>query len=264
MLGTGNATVTNCYNTCFTLSENEQYFLVDAGGGNQILKILEEENIPLTAIHDMFVSHAHTDHVLGVIWIIRMIGQRMNGGTYEGNFNVYCHREIQEVIIGICRMTLVEKITRLFGGRIRFISLEDGEQHTILNSNIRFFDIGSTKMRQFGFIMEGKDGTRLVCCGDEPLQEKFFSMAAECDWLMHEAFCLHEEREIFRPYEKHHSTVKDACELAERLKVKNLILYHTEDKHIGHRKALYLGEGQMYYQGNLYVPDDRETLRIWN
>jgi len=35
------------------------------------------------------------------------------------------------------------------------------------------------------------------------------------DYLMHEAFCLYRDKDIFRPYEKHHSTVKDACELAE-------------------------------------------------
>ena len=40
MLGTGHATVTNCYNTCFTISENNKHFLVDAGGGNGILKQL--------------------------------------------------------------------------------------------------------------------------------------------------------------------------------------------------------------------------------
>ena len=36
MLGTGNATAIHCYNTCFTLSNEKGYFLVDAGGGNQI------------------------------------------------------------------------------------------------------------------------------------------------------------------------------------------------------------------------------------
>ena len=32
MLGTGNAMVTKCYNTCFALRNEEEYFLVDAGG----------------------------------------------------------------------------------------------------------------------------------------------------------------------------------------------------------------------------------------
>ena len=36
MLGTGNALVTECYNTCFILDDNGQYFMVD-GGGNVVL-----------------------------------------------------------------------------------------------------------------------------------------------------------------------------------------------------------------------------------
>ena len=60
MLGTGNATVTKCYNTCFLLSEDDNYFMVDAGGGNQILSIMEEQKVPLTKIHDLFVTHSHS------------------------------------------------------------------------------------------------------------------------------------------------------------------------------------------------------------
>ena len=41
MLGTGNATVTQCYNTCFVLQENDRYFLVDGGGGNGLLHQLK-------------------------------------------------------------------------------------------------------------------------------------------------------------------------------------------------------------------------------
>ena len=41
MLGTGNATVTQCYNTCFVLQENDRYFLVDGGGGNGLLHLLK-------------------------------------------------------------------------------------------------------------------------------------------------------------------------------------------------------------------------------
>ena len=67
---------------------------------------------------------------------------------------------------------------------------------------------------------------------------------------------------IFKPYEKHHSTVKEACELAEQLQVKNLVLYHTEDKHINERKELYTNEGKQYYYGNLYVPDDLDVINL--
>lgn len=67
ILGTGNAAVTECYNTCFVLSEGDRHFLVDAGGGNQILKILKDVNIRLEDIHDIFLTHEHIDHLLGLI-----------------------------------------------------------------------------------------------------------------------------------------------------------------------------------------------------
>ncbi len=38
MLGTGNALVTECYNTCFLIENQEQYFMVDGGGGNTVLR----------------------------------------------------------------------------------------------------------------------------------------------------------------------------------------------------------------------------------
>ena len=79
---------------------------------------------------------------------------------------------------------------------------------------------------------------------------------------MHEAFCLYSERETFRPYEKHHSTVRDACELAQRLGVKNLLLYHTEDSDLLHRKERYTDEGRKYFAGNIFVPDDLETIML--
>ena len=43
VFGTGNASVTRCYNTCFSLRNSDgQYFMVDTGGGNGILRILED------------------------------------------------------------------------------------------------------------------------------------------------------------------------------------------------------------------------------
>ena len=128
--------------------------------------------------------------------------------------------------------------------------------------NERLLNILSTKEKQFGFSAEFADGMNLCCLGDEPYNEVCEIYAQNADYLLSEAFCLYGDRDIFKPYEKHHSTVKEACELAEQLQVKNLILYHTEDKHIDKRKELYTDEGKQYYYGNLYVPDDLDVINL--
>jgi len=56
--------------------------------------------------------------------------------------------------------------------------------------------------------------------------------------------------------------VKEACENATGLGVKNLILYHTEDKKLAQRKELYLDEGKGYFTGNLFVPDDLDVIEL--
>lgn len=262
MLGTGNATVTECYNTCFALSEQNQHFLVDAGGGNQILKLLKEAGIDLEDLHDIFVTHEHIDHLLGVIWLVRMVGQRMNQGKYEGDLQIYCFAELAEKIQAISRMTIQRKICDLFGSRIQFVEVQHGEKLSVIGYETTFFDIQSTKAKQFGFTMQIGSEVKLTCIGDEPYNEANYEFVKDSTWLLHEAFCLFGEADVFKPYEKHHSTVKEACQLAERLVVPNLILYHTEEKNLKCRKSLYTMEGKEYYNGNLYVPDDLEVFRL--
>ena len=67
---------------------------------------------------------------------------------------------------------------------------------------------------------------------------------------------------MFKPYEKHHSTVADAASLAQGLGVGHLVLWHTEDRCIERRKALYTAEARESYTGDLYVPDDLETIEL--
>lgn len=78
MLGTGHALVTECYNTCFVLSENDRYFLVDGGGGSALLRQLKHAGIDWRKIKGVFVTHQHLDHITGIIWILRVVCSEMN------------------------------------------------------------------------------------------------------------------------------------------------------------------------------------------
>ena len=260
LLGTGNATVTKCFNTCFAIKIGEEYFLVDTGGGNGIMTQLEKAGIPMESIHEIFMSHEHTDHLLGLIWLIRMIATKMKKGQYEGNLNIYCHADLKEIILTITRLTVQAKFFNMIGERIFIHPVEDNEERDILGYHVTFFDIHSTKAKQFGFTMNLKNGKKFTFLGDEPYQEHEEVYAKDADWLLHEAFCLYADRDKYKPYEKHHTTVKEACENGEKLGAKNLILYHTEDKNLANRRELYTAEGSLYYHGNLIVPDDLERI----
>lgn len=263
IFGTGNAAVTRCYNTCFALkNQNGDYFMVDAGGGNGILSILEDMNVETNRIHHLFITHEHTDHLLGAVWLIRIVAAAMKSGKYEGDFHIYCHDGLPETISTICRLTIQKKFYDLIGDRIHLIPVHDEETVQILTYPVTFFDIRSTKARQFGFTTKLENGKTFTCCGDEPFQKDCERYVRNSHYLTHEAFCLYSQRDVFKPYEKHHSTAKDACELAEALGIETLILWHTEDKNLARRAELYTAEGIPFFHGNLLVPEDRTILTL--
>ena len=190
--GTGNAQSLNFYNTCFAMkcSGIDKYLLVDAGGGNGILNRLREAGISLSDIDSAIITHAHTDHIIGMVWIYRMVAAGML------------------------------KNAEIAGGR------------------------------------------RFVCLGDEPCVNENKKLIMNAGLVLHEAFCLYDEREKFKPYEKHHSTAREAALLAGECGVGKLLLYHTEDSHPADRKKLYSSEAAEYFDGEIFVPDDLDTISL--
>ena len=255
ILGTGNAQATHCYNTCFVVrSSGGHLLLVDAGGGNGILLQLEKAGFDWRDIHDLYVTHAHTDHILGVVWMMRMALQKQN------HLRIYSHRKVLDILVYLSQQLLPRKQSDRMGTIVEMIEVHDGDHLTIGDMQMQAFDIHSTKEKQFGFAMTLPGGVRLTCLGDEPYSEENERYARGVDWLMSEAFCVYDDRERFKPYEKHHSTAIDAARLAQQLNVRNLILYHTEDKTLDTRRQRYAAEAQSAFDGRVIVPDDLEVI----
>ena len=256
ILGTGNGGALKCYNTCFAIENNNEYLLVDGGGGNQILNQLQKAQINILDIHNIFLSHNHTDHILGVIWVIRDVCHKMMKNQYQDFLNIYGSNEsikVLKLLIG----TLFPA-SKLYADRIVYNIVDDKQIVNIINLNITFFDIHARKEKQFGFAIDNK----LIFCGDEPLQESLFEFAKNKEWLIHESFCLDKEKDIFKAHDTGHCTVKEASITAKTINAKNLILLHTEDNDLSNRKALYTNESKLYFNGNTYVPDDLEIITI--
>lgn len=262
VLGTGTAVVTKYYNTAFVLDNGEGYFLVDGMGGAEILRQFDHMNLDWTKVHYAFLSHEHTDHFLGMVWVIRYIAYLMCENRYEGDFHLYCHSELADKMRMVCRALLRNVECDRLDERIQFHLIQDGQQQKIWGCNFTFFDIQSTKAKQFGFQMIWSDGMKLVFPGDEPLAPHCLSYCENADWLLSEAFCLYADRDRFTPYKYHHSTVREASLLARDCHVKNLILWHTEDATYGTRKERYTAEARQFFTGNIFVPEDGEVIKL--
>ena len=132
ILGTGNAKVTKCYNTCFTLNEDKEYFMIDGGGGSTILKQLEDAGISWKDIRTIFVTHKHIDHLLGIIWMLRMYCQGMARGQFDGEVVIYGHDEVICLLKQMSQMLLTAKETKYIGEKVHLEEVKDGEERMIL------------------------------------------------------------------------------------------------------------------------------------
>lgn len=262
VLGTGAGITVNCYSTCFTIQNNDKYLLVDTGSGNQLLNNLKESHIELNKLHDLFISHKHIDHLLGIFSLLRKIFQDMSRGLYEGYFNVYCDEEVKNIVDTFIASTFSENHEKKYKEYVKYVFLENNQKLNIIGYEIEVLDLYSTECMQYGFKTRLDNGKELVFLGDVPCSKNIYDKVEKVDWMLHEAMCLEEEEKIIKAHEKNHSTVKDVAEIAQNLNVKNLVLWHTWDNNVSNRKELYTNEAKKYFNGNVYVPNDLEEIEL--
>ena len=262
MLGTGCGFVHECYETCFLFQNDDKYFMIDTGGSADVVKQLKQLNIGVNEIHDIFISHSHTDHILGLFWLMKRITGMYKKDKYIGKLNIYCNDEVANAIKAIYPHLFPDVNVKLIDEYANIIILNDGDKLKIANREYTFFDVKASKNKLFGIETILDNNERLVFLGDETLNPELYYKVDNAGYVMHEAFCLDKEQDIFKPYEKKHSTVMSVCKNMNNRNIKNLILFHTEDTHLSNRKELYINEAKRYFDNNILVPDDLEIINI--
>ncbi len=261
MLGTGNGGTMNLYNTCFVIQNERGVFLIDTGGSIEIIKRLKQIDILLEYIKNIFISHSHTDHILGLIWMFKKLGGMIRHGEITEKINIYCNDVVYETIKGVSGYILSPKSLEAIYKTVNFVVLNDCDKHIVNGVEYEFFDILAKGTKQFGFECN-LDGHQFIFLGDETLNPKLNDRIKGADYVPHEAFCLDKEESIFHAYEKNHSTALSVANMMNGLDVKNIILYHTEESHGNDRKKLYMQEAQSVFHGNVIVPNDLEEIQF--
>lgn len=261
--GTGSAMPKQSYNACMVVSTPSILMLTDAGGGNGILRELDRSGIDMAELHHFFVTHVHTDHVLGAVWVVRMAVYLAKCGRYSGRLNVYGNADVIHAIDEICRLTFLPGYYADVAKVVNYVDVAAEPKQEINGNELQFFDVGSQNVAQTGFRMRmAEKGCEIGFLGDESLTERNAEKVAGADVLVCGAFCRYADRDIFKPYEKHHHTVRDVAAVANQAHVKKLVLIHCEDSNLAERAQLYAEEAATEFSGPVYVPADGGRITL--
>ncbi len=253
-LGTGHGMPIASSCSSILVEDETNNLLLDCGGGHDLIRQFFAAKKEPSEIKNIFMSHFDSDHILGIIPLIRSFSRAKEPIQHT----IYCSEEVKRAIDSL--FTFVSK--RQFEKALpflHFVIIEDGMALEAAGWKYTFFDLKSSKTPQFGCVVHFPDGTKLSYLGDEPLHDHYLDPVKDSDVLIHEAFCLDTAQEHFNPHPKNHGTVKEAAQNATRAGAKKLVLIHMEDDTLSSRKQTYLEEARQYFKGDVFVPLDLDT-----
>ena len=256
-LGTGHGMPIASSCSSILVEDDKNNLLLDVGGGHDILVNFNKANCEPTKIKNIFITHYDSDHILGIVPLVRAFHR----WAEPQKRNIFCSQEVKNAIDSLFQY-VAKKHYIPVKEHLNFIILKNKETHKTNSWEINFFDVKSDKSPQMGCLIKFPDGKKLAFLGDEPLRNHYIDIVKDCDILIHNAFCLDPQQDIFKPHEKNHNTVKEAAINATKINAKNLVLYHMEDKTIKTRKKEYLKEAKENFRGNVFVPIDLDTYKF--
>ena len=255
MLGTGHGKALKCYNYCFLLKFNNTNLLVDSGGGNQIINQLKKANIKIEDIDNVFISHSHMDHILGLIWMIRFLCPKYYNGLIDKKINIYGNDDVIQKINKLIKIFIPNDFNNVIKENFNFIKLIDKQNFELSNLKITVFDSRAKNINEFGFVAKYAN-KRIIYLGDERYSKINKKYINNCDYAFMDA------RDINNDITSAHSTVKYSATIAQKYHIKNLILSHCNDFDLKNRKTMFKNEASKYYNGNIFVPYDLEEISI--
>ncbi len=262
-LGTGAAMNMHCATTAIALQNDNSTFLIDTAGGHEILTQLTAANIDPRSITQVFITHSHTDHILGIPWLMRLSGHGADRDPSWPPLTILAPPSVLAALHKIVSPVLPRPVLRKIGDHIRLQPLEDGDSYTIGDRRITFFDIGANKTTQFGLYTPLADGSGLTYLGDEPMRDAALPYVKKSAHVIHEAFCTEASLTgAFDPRSISHSTVRDAAQNAVQAGASHLILFHSAEACGTARKESYQEEAATIFTGRISVPDDLETVML--
>ena len=246
--------------TCICLEKEGEILMFDAGEGAQISYL--KSGLGWNKKMKIFVTHLHGDHCIGILGLL----QTMTLQNRTESMEIYGPNGIEEfiaanikvlnfglsfpVMITTVREGIVvnektytinsceadhsvtsysylfqekDKPGRFFPDKAKELGVPEGELWHKLQTG-QDIQVGNKIVKSSDVLGEKRPGKRIGVSGDTRPTKKLEEFFKDCDYLSFDSTFSHELQD--KALETHHSTAKEAADLAKKANVSNLILTH--------------------------------------
>lgn len=212
-----------------------QNLLIDCGRG--VTQRLLQAGLKLGAVDALFVTHLHSDHVVGIpdLWLTGWL--EANYAQRVGPFRVFGPAGSQNLMDGLVKAydwdikaRIADQKLDAANVRPEVVEIRQGVVHDKGGVKVTAFEVdhGELLKPAFGFRID-HGGRSVTISGDTRFNENLIKHASGTDLLIHQVAAVREElmaSPVFRAILDHHTKPEEAGVVFTRAKPKLAVFYH--------------------------------------
>jgi len=241
--------------------DGDEQLLVDCGPN--IVRTFDELGRPLTSVTDLFVTHSHADHALGVPYFLLghfltragavadEPGEEVPSLTIRGP-------ESALAAIDACLEAVTPGFDSLAGDASwRREPTDPGEQFAVGEVSVRTLPADHVVSTQ-GLLFDGE--RRIAYTGDTTRSERLVEAVDHADVVIHEAMYLEDDSDL--ACDLKHGTAREAGRFAADVGAEELLLVHLSDQYADKHRAQFIQEAASAFDGNITIPTQFDELVV--
>lgn len=269
-----------------------EILLFDCGEGTQ--RQMACMKLSPMKINNIFISHLHGDHILGLPGIIQSMGFRgrseplhiygppgleniresiMNFGYFALDFEIIMHEitdgnvinnedyivecvKTKHNVFNLSYSVVEKKKPKFLKDKAIELGVKPGPDFGKLHDGIEV-EVEGRLIKPEQVLGENRRGVKITYSGDTRPSDALISLAEDSDILIHESTFGDKDQE--KAVDNWHSTAKEAAQIAKKAKVKKLILTHISTRY---RKSHDLMKAAQKIFQNTIVARDFMTVEV--